>query len=66
MTALVVLRDKAIQPLLAAAQQTRPTRGAQNPTQLDMHYQTIRAGMQGVFHETSRMKIDNYFFGLCP
>jgi hypothetical protein len=51
MTALVVLRDKAIKPLLAAAHQTRPTPGAQNPTQLDMHYQAIRVGMQGVFHE---------------
>jgi hypothetical protein len=31
MTALVVLRNKAIKPLLAAAQQLRPSRGAQNP-----------------------------------
>ena len=30
-TALVVLRDKAIKPLLAAAQELTPRRGAHNP-----------------------------------
>jgi len=49
--ALLLLRDKAIKPLLAAAQQLRPTRGPQNPRPLDTHYQTIYAGMQGVFQE---------------
>jgi hypothetical protein len=51
MTALVVLRDKAIKPLLAAAQDLRPARHAQNPRPLDVHYESIRAAMQGVFHE---------------
>ena len=51
MTALVVLRDKAIKPLLAAAQQVRPSRGAQNPRPLDTHYDTIRMAMQGIFQE---------------
>jgi len=50
-TALVVLRDKAIKPLLAAAQPLRPPRGAHNPTTLDTHYATIRVAMQGVFQE---------------
>ena len=50
-TALVVLRNKAIQPLLAAAQELRPVRNAQNPRPLDTHYEAIRAAMQGVFHE---------------
>ena len=50
-TALVVLRDKAIKPLLAAAQELRPTRGAHNPTPLDAHYDALRAAMRGVFHE---------------
>jgi len=49
--ALLVLRDKAIKPLLAAAQQRRPSRGPQNPTPLDAHYDAVRAGMRGVFHE---------------
>ena len=51
MAALVVLRNKAIKPLLAAAQQLRPSRGAQNPGALDGHYDTIRNAMQGVFQE---------------
>jgi hypothetical protein len=50
-TALIVLRDKAIKPLLAAAQGLRPSRGAQNPTPLDAHYDAVRSTMRGVFHE---------------
>jgi hypothetical protein len=50
-TALVVLRNKAIKPLLAAAQHLRPVRQAQNPRPLDRHYETLRAAMEGVFHE---------------
>jgi hypothetical protein len=52
LTALVVLRNKAtIKPLLAAAQELRPARHAQNPRPLDKHYQDLRTAMQGVFHE---------------
>jgi hypothetical protein len=51
MAALVVLRNQAIKPLLAAAQELRPSRGAQNPQGLDTHYATIRTAMQGVFQE---------------
>ncbi len=51
MTALVVLRNQAIEPLLAAAQELRPSRGAQNPRPLDTHYDTIRMAMRGVFQE---------------
>jgi hypothetical protein len=51
LAALLVLRDKVIQPLLAAALQTRPSRAAQNPTRLDRHYETLRVGMQGLLHE---------------
>src|SRR6516162_3257541 len=51
MTALIVLRNKAIKPLLAAAQPLHPTRGAHNPTPIDTHYQTIQVAMKGVFHE---------------
>jgi hypothetical protein len=50
-TALIVLRDKAIKPLLAATQESRPSRGAQYPTPLDAHYDAIRTAMRGVFHE---------------
>jgi hypothetical protein len=51
MTALLVLRDKAIKPLLAAAQPLRPKRGAHNPKPIDRHYDAIQAAMKGVFHE---------------
>jgi hypothetical protein len=51
MTALALLRNKAIKPLLAATQGLRLPRGAQNPTPLDRHYETIRVGMQGVLNE---------------
>jgi hypothetical protein len=44
-------RDKAIKPLLAAAQELRPRRGAHNPTPLDAHYDALRAAMRQVFHE---------------
>jgi hypothetical protein len=49
--ALVVLREKVIRPLLASAQEIRPSRGSQNPTALDRHYETLRAGMAGIFRE---------------
>jgi len=51
MAALIVIRDKAIKPLLAAAQQHRRSRRPQNPSPLDIHYQKLRVDMQGVFHE---------------
>ena len=51
MTALLVLRNKAIKPLLAAAQLLRPPRGAHNPKPIDAHYHAIRVAMQGVFDE---------------
>jgi hypothetical protein len=51
MVALVVLRNKAIKPLLAAAQDLRTSRGAQNPRPLDRQYDTIRTAMQAVFQE---------------
>jgi len=51
MTALLVLRNKAIKPLLAAVQPLRPPRGAHNPKPIDAHYHAIRVAMQGVFHE---------------
>jgi len=51
MAALVVLRNNAIKPLLAAAQELRPPRGAQNPRPIDVHYDTIRTAMRGVCQE---------------
>jgi len=51
LTALVVLRHKVIQPLLAAATQRRPRHGAQNPRPIDGHYETLRTGMEDLFIE---------------
>jgi hypothetical protein len=51
MTALLVLRNKAIKPLLAAARELQPTRPAPHPKPIDTHYHAIRLAMQGVFHE---------------
>ena len=50
-TAVLTLRDKAIKPLLAAAQETTPSRGGQNPRAIDRHYHQLQLAMQGVFHE---------------
>ena len=51
MTALLVLRDKVIKPLLAASIETHPTHGAQNPRPLDRHYEATRTGMLGILRE---------------
>src|SRR5215469_15584943 len=51
MTALFLLTNKAIRPLLAAAQRLRPTRGPHNPRAIDRHYRAIRLAMEGVFDE---------------
>jgi len=51
MVALVVLRNKAIKPLLAAAQRLRKPHGPQNPRPIARHYETIRTAMEGVFEE---------------
>jgi hypothetical protein len=50
-TALIVLRNKAIKPLIAAARPLHPTRGELNPKPIDAHYHALRFAMQGVFHE---------------
>jgi len=50
-TALVVLRNKALKPLLAAARPLHPTRGGLNPKPIDAHYHALRFAMQSVFRE---------------
>jgi hypothetical protein len=50
-TALLVLRNKAIKPLLATARPLHPTHRALNPKPIDAHYHALRFAMQGVFHE---------------
>ena len=52
MAALVVLRNKAIKPLLAAARELRPSRGAQNSSMLDSHYDTIAPPCEACFRNS--------------
>ena len=66
MAALIVLRNKAIKPLLAAAQPLRPTRGAHNPKPIDAHYDALKLAMRRVFHEHRGLSIDKTFVGLRP
>jgi hypothetical protein len=46
-----VLRTHVLKPLLAAAADTAPAPGLQNPTALDRHYEALRTGMHAIFHE---------------
>ncbi len=46
MTALVVLHEKVIRPLLAASFQPEPPSALANPTPIDHCYETLRAGMR--------------------
>ena len=51
LTALVVLREKVIRPLLAASTRPEPHSKLSNPTPIDQHYENLRAGMRGFFTE---------------
>jgi hypothetical protein len=51
LTALLVLRDKVIKPLLAAAGQPPAPPRSQNPTPIDAHYQTLRLAMHDLLTE---------------
>jgi hypothetical protein len=48
---LTVLRTQIIKPLLAAAELTPPAGAVPPSTPLDRHYDALRTGMHGVFHE---------------
>jgi hypothetical protein len=51
MTALVVLRDKVIKPLLASCCQRKRGRKPKNSTPLDVHYEHLQTGMRDLFKE---------------
>src|SRR5262249_51802056 len=66
MAALVVLRNKAIKPLLAAARPLRPTGGAHNPRH---RYPPCHTGCHArplPRARPCRLNIDNFFAGLRP
>ena len=49
LTALLVLREKIIRPLLTASGQPEPTARPANPTPIDYHYESLRVGMRDLF-----------------
>lgn len=51
MTALLVLRDRVIKPLLAGSCQLKRGPKPGNTTPLDQHYQRLQVGMQDLFRE---------------
>jgi len=51
LTALLVLREKVIRPLLAASGQPEPQTKPAHPTPLDHRYESLRAGMRDLFTE---------------
>jgi hypothetical protein len=51
LTALLVLREKIIRPLLAAGTQPEPQAKPANPVPIDHHYERLRAGMRDLFTE---------------
>ena len=48
-TALLVLREKVIRPLLAASCQREASAKTFNPTPIDHQYEALRAGMRTLF-----------------
>jgi hypothetical protein len=51
MTALVVLRDDVIKPLLASQCKLKSGRPSVKSTPIDAHYATLRRGLRDLFHE---------------
>ena len=49
LTALLILRDKVIQPLLAASTQPESPTTPAHPTPIDQHYESLRSRMRELF-----------------
>jgi hypothetical protein len=49
LTALLILREKIISPLLAASGKPQPPSQPIHPIPIDHHYETLRAGMRDLF-----------------
>lgn len=64
LTALLVLRQKIIRPLLTASGQPQPPSKPVNPTSIDDHYESLCAGMRGLFNDLGlpAWNLDNLFF----
>lgn len=53
LTALLVLREKIIRPLLAASNQPEPAAQPAHPTPTDHHYESLRTVMLSLFTQLS-------------
>lgn len=51
MTALLLLRDQVIRPLLAGVRTPRMGRKPATWTPIDRHYETLRLDMRALFHD---------------
>ena len=49
--ALLALRDQVIAPILAGVRSPRHGRKPTHWTAIDRHYETLRIGMQALFHD---------------
>ena len=49
LSALLILREKAIKPLLAASQRSEPQTKLNHPTPIDQHDEHLRGGMRDLF-----------------
>ena len=49
LTALLVLREKIIRPLLAASGQPEPSATPAHPMPIDQHYESLRVAMRDLF-----------------
>jgi hypothetical protein len=49
LTALLVMHEKIIRPLLTASRQPEPTLRPANPTPIDHHYEALRVSMRNLF-----------------
>jgi hypothetical protein len=58
----MLTKNKAIKPLLAAAQELRPSRGAENARVLDTHYDTIRMASKACFRRWSSQREHQQLF----
>ena len=50
MATLLVLRQKILRPLLAAASRSKPTPNPRRSTPLDLQYRAVQREMQNLFH----------------
>ena len=61
LTALMVLREHVIRPLLAASTRPKTDSKLLNPTRIDQHYENLRVGMHQLFTASGWQLNDRQF-----